>query len=92
MADLEFALGERPIQTVSLAGAEPTLHPQLCEVVRHLAGVLSGRGGHGMVVIGIGDFCRGGFLDESRIAGCPTRELTAAGAVSPCLLYSKSFT
>jgi pyruvate-formate lyase-activating enzyme len=59
-------------------------------LVRHLGGFLSGRGRHGMVVIGVGCFCRPGFLDESRIAGCPTRELTAAGPVSPCLLYSES--
>jgi len=36
IADVDFALARRRIDTVSLAGAEPTLHPQLCEVVRQL--------------------------------------------------------
>ena len=36
--DVDLALAETPVQTVSIAGAEPTLHPDLVEVVRHLKG------------------------------------------------------
>jgi MoaA/NifB/PqqE/SkfB family radical SAM enzyme len=34
--DVDVVLEKLPVQTVSIAGAEPTLHPQLCEIVRHL--------------------------------------------------------
>jgi pyruvate-formate lyase-activating enzyme len=34
--DIDQALARRRIDTVSLAGAEPALHPGLCEIVRHL--------------------------------------------------------
>lgn len=56
-------------------------------LMRGLAGFLFGRGGHGLVVIGIGAFCTPDFLDEQRLAGCATIELTAHGAVSPCACH-----
>jgi hypothetical protein len=58
------------------------------ELLRGLGGFLSGRGERGLVVIGIGEFCRRGFLDTARIAGCASAELTESGPLSPCLLYS----
>jgi hypothetical protein len=57
------------------------------KLLRHLAGFATGRGRFGMVIIGVGAYCRSDFLDEARLAGCGTREMTAVGAVSPCRLY-----
>ena len=34
--DVDLALAKRCVHTVSIAGAEPTLHPRLCDVVRSL--------------------------------------------------------
>jgi pyruvate-formate lyase-activating enzyme len=36
LRDVDVALSKRRVHTVSIAGAEPTLHPQLCDVVRAL--------------------------------------------------------
>jgi hypothetical protein len=58
------------------------------ELLRSLGGFLSGRGERGIVVIGIGEFCRRGFIDMARIDGCASAELTGSGPLSPCLLYS----
>jgi hypothetical protein len=58
-------------------------------LLAHLAGFVTGRGRLGMVIIGIGAFCRHDFLDEARLAGCATDELTENGGVSPCLIYSR---
>lgn len=33
LGELDIAMSKRRIQTVSIAGGEPTLHPQLCEIV-----------------------------------------------------------
>ncbi len=34
--ELDFALSRRKIQTVSIVGGEPTLHPQLCEIIGNI--------------------------------------------------------
>lgn len=36
LGDIDELLANVPVQTVSIAGAEPTLHPALCDIVRHL--------------------------------------------------------
>jgi pyruvate-formate lyase-activating enzyme len=36
LAEVDFALRKRQIQTVSIGGAEPTLHPELGEIVREI--------------------------------------------------------
>jgi len=36
MKELDFALTQRKIQTVSIAGGEPTLHPNLCEIIKSI--------------------------------------------------------
>lgn len=35
-SELDVATSERRVQTVSIAGGEPTLHPQLCEIVGNI--------------------------------------------------------
>ena len=67
-----------------LAAARPGKRATL---LRHLRGFLTGRGTHGMLVIGMGAFCERGFLDQARLDGCATSELTSDGPVSPCLRY-----
>lgn len=58
------------------------------ELLRSLGGFLSGRGERGIVLIGVGEFCRRAFVDSARIDGCASAELTETGPLSPCLLYS----
>jgi organic radical activating enzyme len=65
---------------------------QRAAVLRCLTGFLFGSRHCGMVVIGVGAFCCSGFLDEQRLAGCATAELTARGSVSPCAWYSQTST
>ena len=36
LSELDIAMSRRRVQTVSIAGGEPTLHPQLCEIVGHV--------------------------------------------------------
>jgi len=36
ISELDIATSKRRIQTVSIAGGEPTLHPQLCEIVANI--------------------------------------------------------
>ncbi|MHC4327304.1 MAG: radical SAM protein [Planctomycetota bacterium] len=36
ISELDIAMSKRRVQTVSIAGGEPTLHPQLCEIVGNL--------------------------------------------------------
>lgn len=38
LSELDIAASKRRIQTVSIAGGEPTLHPQLCEIVANIHG------------------------------------------------------
>jgi hypothetical protein len=52
--------------------------------LRCLAGFLFGSRRCGMVVLGVGAFCCSGLLDEQRLVGCATAELTAREGVSPC--------
>ncbi len=56
--------------------------------LRHMAGFMSGRSRRGMVIIGMGAFCRRDFFDTARVVGCATDELRASGGRSPCLAYS----
>ena len=38
LGELDIAMSKRRIQTVSVAGGEPTLHPRLCEIVSNIHG------------------------------------------------------
>jgi len=59
-------------------------------LLAHVAGFVAGRGRRGMLIIGVGEFCRPGFLDEARLAGCCTDELTEHGGISPCVRYTEA--
>jgi pyruvate-formate lyase-activating enzyme len=96
MADLQRRMHGEQRRTHWLArNLTPLRHMLACtrsgrrlDLLRSLAGFLSGRGKHGAVVIGVGGFCARGFIDAERIAGCASAELTRERPVSPCLLYS----
>jgi len=55
------------------------------KMIAHGLGSLSGRGRRGVLLIGIGGFCREDFCDTARTHYCPTRITTPEGLESPCV-------
>lgn len=57
------------------------------ELLGHLRGFATGRGERGLVIVGVGGFCREDFYDLERVEHCPTTINSPDGPVSPCLRF-----
>jgi pyruvate-formate lyase-activating enzyme len=62
---------------------------RLPKLLAHVRGLATGKGSHGVVILGVGSFVPEGFVDVARLNGCGTKFVTEEGPTSACERFTR---